>query len=130
MSKFRTTLTGFMIAAVGAGGLVVLSAGPASAGATNDTHLVCNSDTTPAGDDIERCHVHDGDGIRTVLVRNTDTNQPQIGIGPLECGANTQDAVDFFVPSGNRYKVFITDCDGNKSTFVIRPNGDVNQVRP
>jgi len=93
-----------------------------------DTALSCTRGTNRRGIPVDICRITDTDGIRTVHIRNTATNQQQTAL-EFVC-SDAPGSVGFTVPAGTKYKVSVTDCDTprNKTTFVIRAQGDVNEV--
>lgn len=95
---------------------------------SNEASLSCTVGTSGSGAPIDICTVSDADGIRTVQVTNTATGQKQAALA-FDC-ASAPTSAEIRVPAGTRYRVNVTDCDSprNKTTFVIRANGNVNQV--
>lgn len=89
--------------------------------------LTCRPGTSGGGAPLDVCTVTDVDGIRSVQVKNSATGLQQVTFGPFNC-ATAPTSINFSVPAGTKYKVFVTDCAParNKKTFSIRPNGGVN----
>jgi len=100
--------------------------GQSVCGADTSTALSCTTSTNPGGAVVNVCTVSDPDGIRSVVVRNTATNQQSAGL-TLNC-SDAPTPVKFRVPIGAKYRVIVVDCDSprNRTIFTLRANGVVN----
>ena len=98
-----------------------LTVGPPATGTT----LTCTAGTSGSGAPVQRCTVSDPDGIRTIQVRNTQTDRLQYSAA-FNC-SDAPSSLRFTVPAGTRYRVVVTDCrqPRNKTTSVIRADGVV-----
>lgn len=99
--------------------------GQSVCGADASTSLTCTTDTNKAGTLMNVCTVSDPDGLRSVMVRNTVTDQSSAGLW-FHC-SDAPSSAKFRVPAGVKYKVVVIDCADprNKTILVIRANGDV-----
>lgn len=90
-----------------------------------DTALTCRPDTNASGNPIEVCTVSDTDGIRSVQVKNAQTNLQQVGLN-FDC-SNAPKTLEFRVPANAKYNVVVADCANprNTSKFVLTDDGRV-----
>lgn len=117
---------GAVIAASGLAvvGMTVATGAPAGA-ANGDTSVVCTPGVV-GGAPFANCTVSDPDGIQTIAVKVAEPffNQTVV-TEQFACGTDAPTSFNFNIIAGDRYKVFVTDCQKprDKSTWVIRANG-------
>jgi TolB protein len=89
----------------------------------SQTALVCTPDTNKGGAPIVVCTVSDTDGLQSVQVRNTETNEAQTP-QTFSC-ASGQTSTQVRVPANTKFKVTVTDCAGNSTKFVLTSDARV-----
>ena len=130
---FRRAATGGVVLAVAALTMVGLASTSAQADPTAPS-LTCATDTGSQQRTIN-CTVTAPDGnLHFVRVNNITLGQTFVVSSKLPCstgGLGGAANLNFRAPEGNKYKVTVADCAGNKYVYKIDKNGNVvGQMNP
>jgi len=90
--------------------------------------LACKVVARPTERSILNCRATDPDGIRLIRVTNITTGAQEQSTS-LACKPHSLKRLFFRIrPNGDRRRVDVVDCSGNRTTFVVAVDGKVTQV--
>ena len=135
MKTLRKAAAAASLTIIGAGGFAAVVAGPAAAVTGGSIDLECTPDTTGGGDPTLSCTASSTDGgvaLNFVRVNNLTTGSSFVTSARTPCsegGITNPETITFPATEGNKYKVTVANCIGEKTTFKVAPNGTVTVIK-